>query len=93
MASAWSPTGWYMSSVKVGENHVVLGYGRERPMYCREHALVLMGKCVRANMRWNLGQTVPARAGDPTADSTSRKDIPGASHSEYCQCAFSRLCN
>ena len=34
-----------------------------------EHALVLRGKCVRANMRWNLGQTVPARAGDPTADS------------------------
>jgi hypothetical protein len=33
-----------------------------------EHALVLRGKCVRANMRWNLGQTVPARAGDPTAD-------------------------
>jgi hypothetical protein len=33
-----------------------------------EHALVLKGKCVRANMRWNLGQTVPARAGDPTAD-------------------------
>jgi hypothetical protein len=32
------------------------------------HALVLMGKCVRANMRWNLGQTIPARAGDPTAD-------------------------
>jgi hypothetical protein len=27
-----------------------------------------MGKCVRANMRWNLGQTIPARAGDPTAD-------------------------
>jgi hypothetical protein len=23
----------YLSSVKVGENHVVLGYGRERPMY------------------------------------------------------------
>jgi hypothetical protein len=22
-----------LSSVKVGENHVVLGYGRERPMY------------------------------------------------------------
>jgi hypothetical protein len=34
-----------------------------------EHALVLKGKCVRANMRWNLGQTVLARAGDPTADS------------------------
>jgi hypothetical protein len=34
-----------------------------------EHALVLRGKCVRANMRCNLGQTVPARAGDPTADS------------------------
>jgi hypothetical protein len=33
-----------------------------------EHALVLRGKCVRANMRCNLGQTVPARAGDPTAD-------------------------
>jgi hypothetical protein len=33
-----------------------------------EYALVLMGKCVRANMRWNLGQTIPARAGDPTAD-------------------------
>jgi hypothetical protein len=33
-----------------------------------EHALVLRGKCVRANMRWNLRQTVPARAGDPTAD-------------------------
>jgi hypothetical protein len=37
-------------------------------MYWREHALVLMGKCVRANMRWNLGQTVLAHAGDPTAD-------------------------
>jgi hypothetical protein len=24
---------WRLSSVKVGENHVVLGYGRERPMY------------------------------------------------------------
>jgi hypothetical protein len=33
-----------------------------------EHALVLKGNCVRANMWWNLGQTVPARAGDPTAD-------------------------
>jgi hypothetical protein len=44
---------------------VVLDYGRERPMYWRKHALVLMGKCVRANMRWNLGQTVPARARDP----------------------------
>jgi hypothetical protein len=38
-----------------------------------EHALVLRGKCVRANMRWNLGQTVPARTGDPTADK-----IPGS---------------
>jgi hypothetical protein len=37
-----------------------------------EHALVLRGKCVRANMRWNLGQTVPARAGDPTADKELR---------------------
>jgi len=37
-------------------------------MYSKEHALVLMGKCVRENMRWNLGQTVPARAVDPTAD-------------------------
>ena len=60
-----------LSSVEVGENHVVLGYGRERPMYSREYALVLMGKCVRANMRWNLGQTVPVRAGDPTADKIS----------------------
>jgi hypothetical protein len=57
-----------VSSVKVGENHVVLGYRRERPMYWREHALVQKGKCVRANMQWNLGQTEPARAGDPTAD-------------------------
>jgi hypothetical protein len=57
-----------MSMGEVEENHVVLGYGRERPMYWREHALVLMGKCVRANMLWNLGQTIPARAGDPTAD-------------------------
>jgi hypothetical protein len=39
-------------------------------MYRIEHALVLRGKCVRANMRWNLGQTVPARAGDPTADTS-----------------------
>jgi hypothetical protein len=23
---------------------------------------------VRANIQWNMGQTVPARAGDPTAD-------------------------
>jgi hypothetical protein len=28
-----SNSGWKVSSVKVGENHVVLGYGRERPMY------------------------------------------------------------
>jgi hypothetical protein len=60
-----------VSSVKVWENPLVLGYGRERPMYWREHALVLMGKCVRANMRWNLGQTVPARAGDPRPTSRS----------------------
>jgi hypothetical protein len=41
----------------------------EREAYVlMEHALVLRGKCVRANMRWNLEQTVPARAGDPTAD-------------------------
>ena len=33
-----------------------------------EHALVLRRKCARANMRWNLGQTVPVRAGDPTTD-------------------------
>jgi hypothetical protein len=39
-----------------------------------EHALVLRGKCVRANMRCNLGQTVPARAGDPTADKAEVED-------------------
>jgi hypothetical protein len=63
--------GWplsLLSSVKVGENHVVLGLSERETIYEGEHALVLRGKCVRANMRWNLGQTVPARAGDPAAD-------------------------
>jgi hypothetical protein len=44
-----------------------------------EHALVLRGKCVRANMRCNLGQTVPARAGDPTADKLDQ--VVAAQHS------------
>jgi hypothetical protein len=44
----------------------------ERKAYVLEGARTfpfLKGKCVRANMQWNLGRTVPARAGDPTADS------------------------
>jgi len=69
-----------LSSVKVGENHVVLGYGRERPMYSREHVLVLMGNCVRAKMRWNLGQTVPACAGDSTADSYEGRSVNVTKH-------------
>jgi hypothetical protein len=43
--------------------------------YWREHALVLMGKCIRANMRWNLGQTVPAREGYPRPTKTTASNL------------------
>jgi len=55
-------------------------------MYSREHALVLMGNCVRANMRWNLGQTVPALAGDPTADIFFSHTLPASSSPSIFSC-------